>query len=139
VSGLAWKSLLVAAAAFVFLASGVNRSGVAAALVNLVDQVRAQDESIYANAAIHMAERGNWLTPITLGRIYLGKPPLLYDLTALSLKVFGTSLFALRLPNLLAGALTAALLFAWCARVRGDWAGIAAALLVKQGAIWRIA
>ena len=135
-SGLWWKSLLVAIASFVFLAYGVGRTGVASALANPVDRVHAQDESIYANASLRMAAQGNWLTPIVMGRLFLYKPPLLYILTALSLKAFGTSLFALRLPSLLAGSVAATLLFYWCGTSRGLWAGFTAVLLLLADPPW---
>jgi 4-amino-4-deoxy-L-arabinose transferase-like glycosyltransferase len=134
--GLGWKSLLVAIVSFAFFAQGVERTGVASALANAVDHIQAQDESVYANAALRMAARGNWLTPVVMGRIFLFKPPLLYVASALSLKTFGLSLFALRLPSMLAGSLTAALLFYWCARIRGLWAGIAAVLLLLANSVW---
>ena len=70
-SGLWWKCLLVAAASFVYLAQGVEQTGIASALTNAVDRIHAQDESIYANAALRMAEQGNWLTPIVNGTYLL--------------------------------------------------------------------
>jgi len=136
VTGLWWKSLLVAIASFAYLAHGVEQIGIASALSNPVDRIRAQDESIYANAALRIAAQGNWLTPIVMGRLFLYKPPLLYVLAALSLKTLGVSLFALRLPSLLAGSLTAALLFYWCARSRGLWAGLTVALLLLSDSAW---
>src|SRR5712692_7583719 len=136
VKGLWWKSLVVALASFAYLARGVEQTGIASALANPVDGVHAQDESIYANAALRIAEQGNWLTPIVMGRMYFHKPPLLDMVTGLSLKVFGRSLFALRLPNLLAGSLTAAVLFFWCAGARGLWSGLTAVLLLLSNAVW---
>ena len=135
-TGLWWKSLLLAIASFAYLTHGVEQTGIASALANPVDGVHAQDESIYANAALRIAEQGNWLTPIVMGRMYFHKPPLLDIVTGLSLKVFGRSLFALRLPNLVAGALTAALLFYWCAAARGLWSGLTAVLLLLSNAVW---
>jgi hypothetical protein len=126
----------VAVVSFAFLARGVDQTGIASTLVNAVDLVHAQDESIYANGALRMAAQGNWLTPIVMGRIYFHKPPLLYIVTALSLKTFGRSLFALRLPNVLAASLIAALLFYWCAAARGLWAGLTAVLLLLSNSVW---
>ncbi len=135
-SNLGWNSLLVAIASFAYLAHGVERTGIASALANAVDGIHAQDESIYANAALRTAAQGNWLTPLVMGRFYFHKPPLLYIFTGLSLKAFGPSLFSLRLPSLLAGSLTAALLFFWCAGARGLWAGLTAALLLLSNSVW---
>ncbi len=131
-----WKSLAVALIAFVYFAQGVRQAGVASTLVNPVDQIRAQDESIYANAALRMAAQGNWLTPIVMGRIYLYKPPMLEALAGLSLKTFGISLFALRLPDLLAAAAALAILFAWSLRTRGLWAGLIVVLLLLSNSSW---
>jgi hypothetical protein len=136
VTSLGWKSLLVAVASFAYLAHGVERTSIASALANAVDGIYAQDESIYANAARRMAGQGNWLTPLVMGRFYFHKPPLLYILTGLSLKAFDPTLFALRLPSLLAGSLTAALLFFWCAGARGLWAGLTAVLLLLSNSVW---
>lgn len=135
-SGLVWKTALVAVASFAYLAHGVGQTGIASALANAVDRIHAQDESIYANASLRMAAQGNWLTPIVMGRFYFHKPPLLYILAGLSLKAFGPSLFALRLPSLLAGSLIAALLFFWCAGARGLWAGLTAVLLLLSNSVW---
>ena len=135
-SGLPWKSLLAGIIAFAFFAYPVQRTPVASAFANPVDHIHAQDESIYANAALRMAKQGNWLTPIVMGRFFLYKPPLLYDLAALSLKLFGISLFALRFPSLLAASLAAALLFAWPAGSRGFWAGVIAVLLLLSNSVW---
>lgn len=45
-------------------------------------------------------------------------------------------MFALRLPSLLAGSLTAALQFFWCAGVRGLWAGLIAVFLLLSNSVW---
>jgi len=136
VSALVWESLLVAVASFAFFAQGIERTDITSAFSNPIDRLRAQDESSYASGALHTAQQGNWLTPIVMGRIFLFKPPLLYMASGLSLKLFGFSLFSLRLPSVLAGSLTAALLFFWCSRVRGLWAGIAAVLLLLANSAW---
>ena len=60
------------------------------------------DEGYYAQAARHMVERGDWVTPYANGVRFLEKPPLLYWLTAASFSIFGINEFALRLPTALA-------------------------------------
>ena len=60
------------------------------------------DEGYYAQAAKHMVEHGDWVTPYANGVRFLEKPPLLYWLTAASFSVFGINEFALRLPTALA-------------------------------------
>ncbi len=66
------------------------------------------DEGLYLEAAREMHDRGDWLTPTVDGRPDFTKPPLLYWAMALSFSVFGTTLWAARLPVALA-----ALALAW--------------------------
>ena len=109
---------------------GIQKTKVAAAFSDPVSRIRAQDESIYANGSIAMALHGDWLTPKVLGRIFLFKPPLQLWLSAMSLKLFGISLLALRLPMLIAGSLGAVLVYCWCAQVGSARVGFAGALLL---------
>ncbi len=60
------------------------------------------DEGYYAQAAKHMFESGDWVTPYANGVRFLEKPPLMYWVTALSLKALGVNEFALHLPTALA-------------------------------------
>ena len=60
------------------------------------------DEGHYAQVALQMVERGDWVTPYDNGVRFLEKPPLMYWLTAASLRAFGVNEFALRLPTALA-------------------------------------
>lgn len=117
------------------LGAGLDRAGIASAYSDPVSHLRAQDESIYANSAIGLAADGGWLTPRAMGRLMLFKPPLLVWLAGASLKVFGTSLWALRLPVLLVAAATTTLLFYWF----GGWAGgssWAVFLLLVSNPLW---
>src|SRR5690349_6195528 len=98
------------------LAVRAARLHIADTYLDPVGLVDAQDEAMYASSASHMASQGNWLTPIFQGRYALYRPPLLIWLAAASAKVLGASAFALRLPAILAGALTAVLVFLWGGR-----------------------
>jgi len=98
--GLAW------------FAVGVERVGLASSYADPVSQIPAQDDAVYAREAIEMAQGGTWLTPQYLGRHALNKPPLLQCLAAASVKLFGISNWALRVPSLFAAALVLALVFA---------------------------
>ena len=49
-------------ASFLLLAWNVNQYGIAAAYSDPAAHVRAQDESIYVNAAIRITQDGDWLT-----------------------------------------------------------------------------
>src|SRR6476469_3738321 len=78
-----------------------------------IGRVDAQDEAMYAHSAIQMAGQGGWLTPMYQGRYGLYKPPLLAWVAGASAKLFGAQGWALRLPVMLAAALTACLAFLW--------------------------
>lgn len=69
------------------------------------------DESFYVSIAREMAAKGEWLTPTLEGVPSFYKPPLLYWAEHVAFSLFGPTVFAARLPVLLA-ALAAALLFA---------------------------
>lgn len=59
------------------------------------------DSSQYASMAKEMNDRNSYLEITDQGRNYLDKPPLLFWLSALSYKIFGTNNFAFKLPSLL--------------------------------------
>ena len=64
------------------------------------------DEGRYAEIPREMLERGDLITP-TLNYVkYFEKPPLLYWINAASIRLFGPSEFAARLPSALCGLLT---------------------------------
>ena len=81
--------------------------------------VQAWDEARLAVNAAEMARDGHWLVPQFNGvpDHWNTKPPLLICLEALSLRAFGFSTWALRLPTLLATLATVGLLFQFAARV----------------------
>ena len=118
------------------LGLGVERSGIAGAYSDPVDRVRAQDESTYANSAMGLASEGGWLTPKVMGRFLLYKPPLLVWCAGASVKLFGRSLWALRLPDVLAAALASVFVFAWGGGLGvAAWAALA---LLLADPLWRI-
>ncbi len=114
----------------------LDRTGIATGFVDPIGRVGAQDEAVYAHTAIRMAQTGQWLTPSFLGRHALYKPPLLYWLSGLSVRLFGVSPLSLRLPSLLAGALAAALLFAWLRPSTSLPAAAAASILLVSSPIF---
>src|SRR5438067_4185254 len=61
-----------------------------------------ETEGQYAGAAREMLRSGHWLVPTNDGIPRLQKPPLLYWLLCVSLRTFGPTEFAARLPNALA-------------------------------------
>ncbi len=59
------------------------------------------DAAQYASMSAQMAREGNWLQVFDRDASYLDKPPLLFWLSALSLKVFGVESWAYKLPSIL--------------------------------------
>ena len=57
-----------------------------------------QDDGLNAQVAVHMAEHRDWVTPYANGVRSLERPPLMFWVTAVSIKMFGATEFALRLP-----------------------------------------
>ncbi len=60
-----------------------------------------RDEPFYARVAVEMVRSGDWLVPTFNGEPFPDKPPLVYWLMALSVRLFGESVFAVRLPAVL--------------------------------------
>jgi dolichol-phosphate mannosyltransferase len=70
---------------------------------NLSYPLMEPDEGRYAEIAREMATSGDWVVPTLNHQPYLDKPPLLYWLAALCLRLFGTHEWAVRLvPSLAA-------------------------------------
>lgn len=80
----------------------------------------------YGGAARVMAEGGSWLVPENNGSPRLVKPPLLYWLMAASMKVFGITEFAARLPGALALTAWVGVTYLFGARWGGPWRGFLA-------------
>lgn len=59
------------------------------------------DAAQYASMSAQMVREGNWLQVFDRDASYLDKPPLLFWLSALSLKVFGLEPWAYKLPSIL--------------------------------------
>lgn len=130
--------LTATAVALALLGYGIERASVGVAYSDPIAKIRAQDEAVYANMSLRIANGGGWLTPKLLGRYLFSKPPLLTWLTALSLKLLGTSLLALRLPALLAAVFCTVIVFWLAAGARTLVAGWAVAALLLSNALWHI-
>ncbi len=76
-------------------------------------------DAIYAVVASDIAQRGAWLTPEVAGGPYLMKPPLYFWAVAVSVKLFGATAFAFRLPGVLSGWAVALLCAGIVARISG--------------------
>jgi hypothetical protein len=113
-----------------WFAIGVEQSGLASVDVDPISHIAALDDAVYAHEAIVMDQSGDWLTPIYLGRYALNKPPLLQWLAAASIRLFGISAWALRVPSLLSAAFATTLIFAAVWRRHSLLAAAAAAILL---------
>lgn len=97
------------------------------------------DEPVYGQVGKEMAHAGlsDWLTPHYGGQFWFDKPPLFYWLTALSMRLFGVSEFAARLPSALLSVALVAVTYALARRAypqtprAGLWAGFALATCVQ--------
>src|SRR5580704_11543619 len=116
---------IVFAASLAVLGWNAATPGIASAYVDPVAKIQDQDEALYGSISLQMAESGDFMTPVFLGRYELVKPPLLYWLEAGGMKLTGRARLAMRLPSLFAGAATVTLVFAW---LIAEGAGLAAAL-----------
>ncbi len=83
----------------------------------------------YAGAAREMVESNNWLLPTNDGIPRVQKPPLVYWMIAVSLKLFGLTTAAVRLPIALATCATIAFTFLIGDRLAGPWRGFLAGLI----------
>jgi len=87
------------------------------------------DEATYAQVTHEAVANGHYLDFTWNGAPYLKKPPLLFWMMAASYNTFGESEFAARLPSLLMGLGTLALIYFGAAAVAGRAAGTFAALM----------
>ena len=127
--------VLLAALALGYGLSGV---GIGSGYVDPVSQGGAQDESVYGHSALRMARGEGWLTPVFLDRFVLYKPPLLMWAGAGSLRLFGISPFALRLPAVLGGLTVCVLVFLWARRSHRLLVSLAAVLLLASNGIFHL-
>lgn len=91
--------------------------------------IRDNNEALYAEIAKVMAAGGSWVIPHLDGVPYIEKPPLLYWLTAIAFKLFGTGAWQARLPSALAAWLLCAALLAFGRTLGAPRAGRIAALV----------
>lgn len=101
---------LLATAALGF---GIQNSGLASGYVDPLLHARAQDEAVYGHAAANMVRTGHWLTPVFLDRLMLNKPPLLFWVGALTMRLLGIGPMVLRLAPIAAGVLCCLLIYYW--------------------------
>lgn len=74
------------------------------------------DEGLYASCARQMLESGDFITPRVGSTLFFDKPPLIYWIQALCMKLFGFTPLAARLPSAVSMVLLAAVLWWWAKR-----------------------
>ncbi|MCB9841778.1 MAG: glycosyltransferase family 39 protein [Phycisphaeraceae bacterium] len=88
-----------------------------------------RSEGRYGWTSVVMSRTGEWLVPMYLGHPHLTKPPMIYWMQAASVKVFGATEFAVRLPSAVAGSIAVVLVFVIGRRLWGARRGAIAAAL----------
>lgn len=88
------------------------------------------DEPRYAEIPREMIESGDWVTPRLNYVKYFEKPPLVYWLTAVTFKLFGTSELVARLWPAMFALVGIAAAYALGRSMFGPWTGAAAAALL---------
>lgn len=92
------------------------------------------DEGRYAEIPREMLESGDFVTPFLNYVKYFEKPPLIYWLNALSMKLFGQNEFAARLSDALCGVFTILFVYYLGRILFGRRQGIVAALILGSSA-----
>jgi 4-amino-4-deoxy-L-arabinose transferase-like glycosyltransferase len=100
------------------------------------DALRDWDESIYASVARTMARTSGWLDPQYAGAYFPHKPPLLYWLMALSMRLLGESEFAARLPSALFGVAGVWVVMRLARAARDASAGALAGAILLSSTVW---
>lgn len=98
-------------------------------------ELERSDESRVAGIGTEMALYGNWVSPKLNGRPFLEKPPLYFWATATSIKLFGRTLLAARLPSALFGLMGLLGVF-WLVRKMGysDFAALLSLVVLATSA-----
>lgn len=119
--------LLLAAVAALVLSIGLNSYS-----------LRGSTEPREAGVAAEMLQDHNYLVPQLNGQQFLEKPPLSYWLQAASMRAFGYSPAAARLPSVMAGIATLLLVFFTVQRITGapKPAWLAALFLLTMASFW---
>jgi 4-amino-4-deoxy-L-arabinose transferase-like glycosyltransferase len=93
-------------------------------LLNILVPLMDPSEARYALICKLMAESGNYLEPKLIhdGALmnFEGKPPLCFQAGAVACRIFGTNLFAVRLPSFLFAAGLLAVMYGSVRRIKGE-------------------
>lgn len=88
------------------------------------------DASQYAEMSREMMNSSNWLQLFDRGKDYLDKPPLLFWISAASMKVFGVNNFGYKLPSILLALLAIFSTYRLAKHFYGEAVGRMAALIL---------
>jgi 4-amino-4-deoxy-L-arabinose transferase-like glycosyltransferase len=88
------------------------------------------DEGRYGEVGRWMLQSGDWLTPRSNGIPFFHKPPLLYWLQAMSLAVFGSNAWALRLVPAVHAAMMLVVLYLSARQIAGEAVARRAAIML---------
>lgn len=118
-----FKNQLIRHQAVVLLAASI------AMLTNLgATRLWDQDEAYFAEAAVEMQNRGDWVIPFFNGEWFLHKPPFMFWMMMLGREMFGPTEFAVRFGSAVFGIATALLTYHLGRRLFnagvGLWAGL---------------
>lgn len=109
-------------------------------LLNIVVPLMDPSEARYALICKLMEESGNYLEPKLIHEGVLmnfeGKPPLCFQAGAVACRIFGTDLFAVRLPSTLFAAGLLAVLYGVVRRIRGGYVARLAVLLTLASPVF---
>ena len=94
------------------------------------------DEGRYAEIPREMLASGDWVNPRLNGLLYFEKPPLLYWLTAASIRVLGFNEHALRLWPALFGLIGILMTYGTARRLYGRTAGLFSAIVLGTCLLW---
>jgi 4-amino-4-deoxy-L-arabinose transferase-like glycosyltransferase len=94
------------------------------------------DEGRYAEIPREMLATGDWVTPRLNGVNYFEKPPLVYWVTAASLRIFGQTEWAVRAVPALFGLLGVLFTYAAARRLYGRSAGLAAGIVLATSLLY---
>ncbi|WP_221794748.1 ArnT family glycosyltransferase [Oceanobacter mangrovi] len=90
------------------------------------------DEGAFSEATRGMFERGDFITTWLNDRVRFDKPILIYWLQGVSMTLFGTEVWAFRIPSMLAGIGWALAVFSFSRRYLSRDTGVAAAMICSS-------
>ncbi len=90
------------------------------------------DAAQYANISREMSMTGNYLQVYEQGKDYLDKPPMLFWLSALSIKILGASNFAYKFPSILLFILSLYSFYLWVKQLYNKETALVATLILSS-------